>query len=92
MILNVHSDAIYLSASQARVRAGGHFFLAGAEDQTHNNGALLAVEQIIKRVITSAAEAEVGALFINAWEAIYIRRVLEESWHPQPQTPIQTDN
>ena len=27
MILNVHSDASYLTASRARSRAAGHFFL-----------------------------------------------------------------
>ena len=62
------------------------------ETNPANNGAVLTIAQIIKRVMTSAAEAELGALFINAREAIYIRRVLEELGHPQPRTPIQTDN
>ena len=57
-----------------------------------NNSAVLTVAQIIKRVMTSAAEAELGALFLNTREAIYLRRVLEEMGHPQPRTPIQTDN
>ena len=42
--------------------------------------------------MSSAAEAELGALYINAREAVYIRRILEEMGHPQPPTPIQTDN
>jgi hypothetical protein len=42
--------------------------------------------------MSSAAEAELGALFLNAKEAIYIRRMLHEMGHPQPRTPIQTDN
>jgi len=29
MILQVHSDALYLSASKAHSRAGGYFFLSG---------------------------------------------------------------
>ena len=33
-----------------------------------------------------------GALFINAREAVHIRNMLEEMTHPQPPTPIQTDN
>ena len=57
-----------------------------------NNGAILTVATIIKAVMSSAAEAELGALFINAKEAVYLRRILEEMGHPQPRTPIQTDN
>ena len=50
------------------------------------------VAQIIKAVMPSAAEAELEALFINAKEAVHIRNILEEMGHPQPPTPIQTDN
>jgi hypothetical protein len=32
------------------------------------------------------------ALYINAREAVYLRQILEEMGHPQPKTPIQTDN
>jgi hypothetical protein len=42
--------------------------------------------------MSSAAEAELGAIFINAKEAVYLRQILTEMGHPQPQTPIQTDN
>ena len=42
--------------------------------------------------MSSAAEAELAALFINAREAVYIRQVLEQLGHKQPPTPVQTDN
>ena len=42
--------------------------------------------------MSSAAEAELGALYINAREAVYIRLILERMGHPQTATPIQTDN
>jgi hypothetical protein len=42
--------------------------------------------------MSSAAEAEIGALYLNAREAIYLRQILVEMGHPQPPTPIQTDN
>ena len=42
--------------------------------------------------MASVAEAEVAALFINAREAVHMRRILHEMGHPQPRTPIQTDN
>ena len=42
--------------------------------------------------MSSAAKAEVGALFENAQEATVIRLMLEEMGHPQPTTPLETDN
>jgi hypothetical protein len=39
-----------------------------------------------------AAEAELGALCLNAKEAAYLRQILAEMGHPQPRTPIQTNN
>ena len=57
-----------------------------------NNGAVMTISQIIKAVLSSAAEAEVGALFINCREAVPARHVLEFLGHKQPPTPMQTDN
>jgi hypothetical protein len=42
--------------------------------------------------MSSAAEAKLGALYINAHEAIPLQQVLEEMDHKQQPTPIQTDN
>jgi hypothetical protein len=42
--------------------------------------------------MSSAAEAETGALYINARKAVEIRNILDELGHKQPPTPIQTDN
>jgi hypothetical protein len=47
---------------------------------------------IIKAVMSSAAEAELGALFLNAKEGVYLRQILIKMGHPQPRTPLQTDN
>ena len=57
MVLAVHSDASYLSKSNARSRAGGIFFMSNNSADPPNNGAVLAISQIIKAVIFSAAEA-----------------------------------
>jgi hypothetical protein len=92
MVLAVHSDASYLSKPQARSRAGGHFFLAGEADDPPNNGAILNISKIMKAVMSSAADAELGALYINACEAVPIRNLLQEMGHKQPKTPMQTDN
>jgi len=92
MILAVHSDAGYCNEKKSRSRAGGHFFLSNDDEFPPNNGAILSIATIIKAVMSSAAEAELGALYINAKEAVYIRQILTELGHQQPKTPIQTDN
>ena len=93
MILAVHSDAGYCNEKKSRSRAGGHFFLTDDDDENpRNNGAILTIATIIKSVMASAAEAELGALYLNAKEAVYLRQILTEMGHPQPRTPIQTDN
>ena len=40
----------------------------------------------------SAAEAEVGGLYMNALELSPMRTTLEELGHLQPPTPLKTDN
>jgi hypothetical protein len=66
--------------------------LSNDEKFPPNNGTILTIATIIKAVMSSADEAELGALFINPKEAVYLRQILEEMGHPQPRTPIQTDN
>eukprot|EP00804_Cyclotella_cryptica_P002446 CCRYP_019168-RA/>CCRYP_019168-RA protein AED:0.13 eAED:0.13 QI:0/0/0/1/0.5/0.4/5/0/1227 len=92
MILAVHSDAGYLNKDNARSRAGGHHFLLEDVPLPPNNWAIHNVAEIIKAVMLSAAEAETGALYINARKAVKERNILEELGHKQPPTPIQTDN
>jgi len=90
--LQVHSDDRYASEKRARSRAGGHFFLSNNSSSTPNNGAILTISTIIKAVMSSATEAELGALFLHAKEAVFNRQILTKIGHPQPPTPIQTDN
>ena len=95
MVLNVHSDASYLTAAKARSRAGGHYFLGSIPIDGHPiklNAAIHSLCTILKMVVSSAAEAELGALFLNAKEARIIRLTLKELGHPQPPTPIHIDN
>ena len=42
--------------------------------------------------MSSASEAELGALFVTAKELVTIHHTLVEMVWPQPPTPIQTDN
>ena len=92
MILAVHSDALYLSEPKAPSRTGRHFFLDNDVPIPANNAALPNTANIIKAVMSSAAEDEMGAIFLAAREAIPARNTLIEMGHLQGKTPIQTDN
>jgi hypothetical protein len=92
MVLAIHSDASYLSEPKARSRAGGQMFMSSNDDIPTNNGAVLNISQIIRAVMSSAAEAELGALFINAKTAVSMRHtleVLEESTLANPDARIR---
>jgi hypothetical protein len=52
----------------------GHMFMAGNKDIQNNNGAVLNTSQLIKAVMSSVAEAELGALFINAKMAVSMKK------------------
>jgi hypothetical protein len=56
------------------------------------NGTIHNVAEIIKGVMSSAAEAELGAMYINACKAVEERIILEEMGQKQPATPVQVDN
>ena len=81
MVINVHSNASYLCEPKAKSRAGGHFFLSNNDDDPANNGAVLNIAQIIKNVMSSAAEAKIGALFLNSRQAIPARSTLIKMGH-----------
>ena len=57
-----------------------------------NNGSILAITQIIRTVMSSAAEAELVSLYINGKEYIIAQHTLEKMGHKQPTKPVQTDN
>ncbi len=42
--------------------------------------------------MSSAAEAKLGAMYINARKAFEERIILQEMGHEQPATPVQVDN
>jgi hypothetical protein len=93
VILHIHSDASYLSVSNARSRLGGLFFLGNTSpEQDTLNGYILNVASVIKNVVASAAESEVGACFHNAQSGAPLRVTLTELGHTQPPTPLRTDN
>ena len=100
MVLHIHSDGSYLSAPCSRSRAAGHFFLSSwPQDITKpdnpppkGNGPIFTVCKTLRTVMASAAETELGSLFYNCQEAVPLRQALIDMGHPQPPTPIATDN
>ena len=92
MCLHGHSDASFLSVVRAQSRAGGHFFFgdelkAGlSPNQTIIKSTIHVVCQIMKNVMGSAAEAEIGAGYSNARELLPIQTTAIEMGHPQPPT------
>ena len=92
MILAGQIDASYLYKSNARSRAGGNLFMSNNTAFPPNNGAVLKISKIIKAFMSSASEAELGALLTNCKESNPERQDLGKIGHKQPPTPMQTDN
>ena len=53
---------------------------------------MLTLAKIIKFVMSSASEEELGAMFITAEEMVAMRQTLQEMNWPHPKSPLQTDN
>jgi hypothetical protein len=103
MQLYIESDASYLCESKARSRAAGYHYLSSKHKNPNNppsndetppplNGPINVVSKVLREVLSSAAEAELAGLFLNGKEAVPERITLEELGHPQPPTPMVTDN
>ena len=66
MVLCSHSDAGFHNESKGRSRAGAHIYLSENDAMPRWNGPVLTIAKIIKFVVSSASEAELGAMFITA--------------------------
>ncbi len=68
MILNIHSDASYLSEEKACSRECGHYYMGWMPkdgEPIRLNGAFHVSMRILRFVVASAAKAELGALYHN---------------------------
>jgi hypothetical protein len=76
MILNILSDASYLSEREAKSRSGGFFYIGSNTDKPNKltNGAILIIRTVLKHAIPSA---ESGVVFLNAKEGTVLRTTLE---------------
>jgi hypothetical protein len=93
MILHIHSDASYLSVSNAGSRLGDLFFCGDKPPQEDSlNGSILNVASVIKNMVASASESEVGTCFQNTQSGAPLRVTLTELGHIKPPIPLRTDN
>jgi hypothetical protein len=89
MILRVHSDTSYLSEVKAHSCAGGLYYMGTADiDNATLNSAVLTSMSIMKPVLSSASEDEIGMLFDNCKKAT----ILQTTLHKMGTTLIQVDN
>ena len=65
MVLAGHSNTLCLSNAKYISRAGGHLFMSNNTEFLTNNGAVLTISKIIKAVMLSAEEEELGGIFVN---------------------------
>ena len=93
VICKIDSDAAYLVAPKARSRIAGYFQLnSNLRSPPTTNGAILLKCKKLRHVVASSAEAESVGLFHNTQVAIPMRYILTNIGHPQPATPIKTDD
>ena len=88
MILTGHSDAGFNNETRARSRAGAHIFLSENESIPRWNGPIITVYQIMKYFVSSAAEAEMTALFLTAKERVPLHHTLTKMGWKQPPSPL----
>jgi hypothetical protein len=102
MVLHVESDASYQSETKSRSRIARYHYLgpkpapaSKSGDKAPDlptNGPVTVISHILNVVVSSAAEAETAGLYYNCREACAIHTCLAEMGHPQPETPVVTDN
>jgi hypothetical protein len=77
MILHIHSDASYISFSRTPSILGVLFYFGDKPPHADKlNGSILNAATVIKNVVASAAESEVGACFQNAQSGAPLRVTL----------------
>ena len=92
MCLWINTDTSFASIRNAHSRVGGLFYLSLHPFKIPKhyypplNVPIFVLCRIIKMILSSAAEAEYGGIFINAKEGVPIFTMLQELGHNQPKT------
>jgi hypothetical protein len=93
--LKIHSDASYLSKPKVKACIDGYFYL-GTKYNNHlpplTNSALLCHSTVLTCVVSSIAEAEFGAVFMNTKAGTVTRTEVTEMGPTQEVADLKTDN
>ena len=92
MDLAAHANAGFNNESRSCSHAGAHIYLSEVDARPRWDGAVSAVAVIMKKVMASAEEAELDALYECSREMVPLRQALTEMGWPQGKSSIQTDN
>ena len=74
MILHVDSDASYLVEPGSKSRGGGYYYLS-SHKFPKLNGSIHCMATLIKAIMSSAAELELGNLFLNTTNIVSMRSI-----------------
>ena len=92
MILFNHCGVTYLVATGVRSRAAEYtYFGNDTNNKQIMNGPISIIAKILEGVMSSVAEAEIGALYMNTIQLLSLRVPCEELEHPQPATTSHTN-
>ena len=93
MQLKIHTDASYLNHPGARSRTGSHHYYGNrAPKPDSHNGAILNQAGILRMVVASAMESEVGGLYVGTKQGVILRQTSEDLGWPQDATDVTVDN
>ena len=98
MVLQVDSDAAYLTMSEARTCYAGHLYLRDSPSSSpiktnpERNGPINIEYKTIHNVVSSTAESETCGTFNNRKTSIDIRPDIITFDHKQPETPLKMNN
>ena len=66
MVLNVHSDILYLCKPKIKSKAGFRFFVSDNDADPGDDGIVLKTAKKMKSVMSLAADANIESLFLNS--------------------------
>ena len=96
MQLHIESDAAYLVSPGAEDRAAGYYnmwdILVGRAPKSKLNAPIHIECILLKYVVASAAEVEIGAVFHNYKTTMEIYKMLQALGYQQSTIPMKTDN
>jgi hypothetical protein len=76
MILCAYTNAGFHNKSKGCSQACAHIFVSKNDPFPKHNGLILSISQIMKFVMSSAAKAELGALYTTAKEMVPLHQTL----------------